>query len=78
MNRKKGWTARGEYFGKEAVYRTEKWPEGTYLFIFTDNKEKLERDELQDTLEIAKKRAVENWGASENSWVEEEWENSYR
>lgn len=71
-----GWTACGRYNNKDAIYRIEESPEGFYLFVFTDNMSILARDELQDTLLIAKDSAVADLGAC-NRWNEEVWEKSY-
>ena len=72
MTGKTGWTAKGVYLDEKAVYRVEEQPEGFYMFIFKENSDGSERDELQDTLEIAK-RSAEDWGADPASWIEEEW-----
>lgn len=44
---------------------------GFYLYIYKDDKNI--RDELQDTLQICKMSAFEDWGVPYNAWKELNW-----
>lgn len=41
---------------------------GFYLYVYNDGDERCIRDHLQDTLEIAKRQALEDYEVPEDAW----------
>ncbi len=44
--------------------------DGYYLYVYEGNKEPCIRDYLQDTLEVAKEQALEEFNIPLNAWVQ--------
>lgn len=70
----KGWTADANGLR----FRVEQWPEGFYLFVFRGDETAPFRDELQDSLDLVKAGAAEDYQVPLDSWREEEWPRSVR
>ena len=73
-----GFTASTRYEGESITLRIEEWPEGFYVFFLRASDRTSFRDELQDTLEIAKSVGAEEYGIKEDAWTYEYWPRQLR
>lgn len=73
-----GYTAIVKNRADRIVLRIVEWPEGFYVFYFKNDSQVSFRDELQESLEIAKLAGEENYGIKADEWVVEDWERELR
>lgn len=61
-----------EAFSKDQTNRVvlEEYPEGVYVYVFRKDENSPSRDHLQDTIEIAKRQAYEDYGVVPETWKE--------
>lgn len=69
-----GWTADANGLR----FRVERWPEGFYLFIFRGEETVPFRDELQDSLDLVRASAADDYQVPLDAWREEAWPRSVR